>query len=101
MRAAKQAGIPITATTTSAASTSKPSSEVKSSAEKTQNAEPIRRDKTKMSQYYNDWDRIDVDEMCEEIDDAALETQRREREERVAEKDRILDELALQPDGDR
>lgn len=61
----------------------------------------IKRDKTQMSQYYADWDRIDVDGIVDDMDDKEFERQRRAREARTVEKDRILDELALQPDGDR
>jgi len=63
--------------------------------------ESIKRDKLPMPQYYNSWDRYDVDAQLDKLDDEALSQQQAEREEREAAKDQILDELALRPDGDR
>eukprot|EP00930_Biecheleria_cincta_P044407 TRINITY_DN30526_c0_g1_i1.p1 TRINITY_DN30526_c0_g1~~TRINITY_DN30526_c0_g1_i1.p1 ORF type:complete len:613 (-),score=141.27 TRINITY_DN30526_c0_g1_i1:48-1886(-) len=61
----------------------------------------IKRDKTPMAQYYNDWDQYDPDAEVEKIEDEAFAQQKAEREERQAQQDRILDEMALKADGDR
>jgi len=63
--------------------------------------DPIRRDGTAMAQYYSDWDQYDPDAEVDKIEDEAFQQQRAEREARQAEKDRILDEMALKPNGDR
>lgn len=63
--------------------------------------EPIRRDKQAMHHYYSAWDQFDVDGELEKLDESAMEQQRREREQRQAAKDKILDEMAVRPDGDR
>lgn len=64
-------------------------------------AEPIKRDGQAMHQYYNSWDQFDADAEGERLDEETLEQQRLERETRQADKDRILDEMAIQGDGDR
>lgn len=63
--------------------------------------EAIKRDGTAMAQYYSDWDRYDPEKEVEKIEDEALEKQQAERNARQAEKDRILDEMAISADGDR
>eukprot|EP00408_Alexandrium_pacificum_P069156 CAMPEP_0171160138 /NCGR_PEP_ID=MMETSP0790-20130122/3400_1 /TAXON_ID=2925 /ORGANISM="Alexandrium catenella, Strain OF101" /LENGTH=634 /DNA_ID=CAMNT_0011624657 /DNA_START=66 /DNA_END=1967 /DNA_ORIENTATION=- len=63
--------------------------------------EAIKRDKTPMANYYSSWDGYDADAQLGKIEGEAFEQQRTEREERQAAKDRILDEMALKPDGDR
>lgn len=63
--------------------------------------EPIRRDGTAMAQYYSDWDQYDPDAEVDKIEDEAFQQQKAEREARQAEKDRILEEMALKPNGDR
>ncbi|CAJ1381444.1 unnamed protein product [Effrenium voratum] len=67
----------------------------------TERTEPIRRDCTAMAQYYNDWDQYDPDQEVQKIEEEAFQKQRTEREMRQADQDRILDEMALKPDGDR
>jgi len=62
---------------------------------------PIKRDKNPMPQYYNDWDRYDPEGEVDKIEDEAFKEQRAEFLARQAEKDRILDEMALKADGDR
>lgn len=64
-------------------------------------SDAIRRDRNPMAQYYNDWDQYDPDAEVDKIEDEAFQQQRAEREARQAEKDRILDEMALKPNGDR
>lgn len=64
-------------------------------------SDPIRRDGNAMAQYYNDWDQYDPDAEVDKIDDEAFQQQSAERAARQAEKDRILDEMALKPNGDR
>ncbi|CAE7633560.1 RPAP3, partial [Symbiodinium pilosum] len=63
--------------------------------------DPIKRDGAPIAQYYHTWDRYDPEAEVERIEDQAFQTQRAEKEARQAEKDRILDEMALQPNGDR
>lgn len=67
----------------------------------TETTEPIRRDGAAMAQYYSDWDQYDPDAEVDKIEDEAFQQQKAEREARQAEKDRILDEMALKPNGDR
>ncbi|CAE7738944.1 Rpap3 [Symbiodinium sp. CCMP2592] len=64
-------------------------------------SDPIKRDNAPIAQYYHDWDRYDPEAEVGRIEDEALQSQRAEREARQAEKDRILDEMALKPNGDR
>lgn len=61
----------------------------------------IKRDKTPMAQYYNDWGQYDPEAEVEKIEDETFRQQKAEREERQAQADRILDEMALKADGDR
>jgi len=64
-------------------------------------SDPIKRDNAPIAQYYHDWDRYDPEAEVGRIEDEALQSQRAESEARQAEKDRILDEMALKPNGDR
>lgn len=86
-----------------AEATAKPSPAVDAKKEKEPEdpKDAIKRDKTPMAQYYNDWDQYDPEAEVEKIEEDALNQQRAEREERQAQKDRILDEMALKGDGDR
>jgi tetratricopeptide (TPR) repeat protein len=61
----------------------------------------IRRDKIPMPQYYHKWDQFDAEDEVEKIDDAEIAKQRYEIEQKQAQKDRILDEMAWNGDGDR
>lgn len=65
------------------------------------NEEAIARDKIPMPQYYDNWDRYDVDGELDKLEQEASDLQRKEKEARQAEKDRILDELAINSAGDR
>lgn len=64
-------------------------------------SDPIKRDNAPIAQYYHDWDRYDPEAEVGRIEEEAFQSQRAEREARQAEKDRILDEMALKPNGDR
>ncbi|CAK0896820.1 unnamed protein product, partial [Prorocentrum cordatum] len=61
----------------------------------------LQRDGTAMPKYYHDWDRVDVDKLAEDLDEEARRQQQAERAARQAQKDSILDDLALKGDGDR
>ncbi|CAE8604555.1 unnamed protein product, partial [Polarella glacialis] len=63
--------------------------------------EGIKRDQNSMPQYYSDWDRYNPETEVEKIEDQAFEDQKAEKLARQAERDTILDEMAIQGDGDR
>ncbi|CAE7751863.1 TTL1 [Symbiodinium sp. CCMP2456] len=64
-------------------------------------SDPIKRDNAPIAQYYHDWDRYDPEAEVGRIEEEAFQSQRAEMDARQAEKDRILDEMALKPNGDR
>eukprot|EP00932_Pfiesteria_piscicida_P010835 SRR837773.21857.p1 GENE.SRR837773.21857~~SRR837773.21857.p1 ORF type:complete len:600 (+),score=83.73 SRR837773.21857:98-1801(+) len=66
-----------------------------------QAADAIKRDGQAMHTYYSSWDQFDADAEAERLDEEVLDQQRAEQRDRQALKDRILDELAIQGDGDR
>lgn len=85
-----------------AEATAKPSSAVDAKDKSSEEAkDAIKRDKTPMAQYYNDWDQFDPEAEVEKLEEETMQQQRAEREKRTAEKDRILDDMALKGDGDR
>mmetsp|Transcript_50360 Transcript_50360/g.93134 ORF Transcript_50360/g.93134 Transcript_50360/m.93134 type:complete len:539 (+) Transcript_50360:93-1709(+) len=76
--------------------------ETKKEALSVESQEPIARDKQSMPKYYHSWEQFDADAEADKLDEIALEEQRKEREARQAEKDRIADSLAFnQQTGDR
>lgn len=73
----------------------------KLSHEGNENDGSIARDRLPMPQYYHNWDTFDADGEIEKLDCAALKMQQKEHDARQAERDRILDELAINSAGDR
>lgn len=63
--------------------------------------DPIARDKLPMPQYYHNWDQFDPEEEVDKLDEIAEGENRQKKEERKAEQNRILDEMAWNGDGDR
>lgn len=63
--------------------------------------EAIKRDKNPMPQYYHDWDSYDAEAEEERVEEEIREEIQREREARQAEKDRILDDMAINGEGER
>eukprot|EP00929_Paragymnodinium_shiwhaense_P001619 TRINITY_DN101858_c0_g1_i1.p1 TRINITY_DN101858_c0_g1~~TRINITY_DN101858_c0_g1_i1.p1 ORF type:complete len:689 (+),score=220.17 TRINITY_DN101858_c0_g1_i1:119-2185(+) len=63
--------------------------------------EAIRRDKTPMPQYYHDWDSYDAEAEEEKLEEETREQILAERAAKQAEKDRILDDLAINGEGER
>jgi len=93
------------------ASTAKVSAESLEELKKTQNGhkadsdirpeDAIARDKLPMPQYYNKWDQYDPEAEVDKLEEQESARIRAEREVKQAEKDRILDEMSWNGEGDR